>query len=76
MGYFAVLVIATDDVKLMLNGHTIKQDPPHPLMQRFFAIIELASSPSLKGVGPGQFVSDELVPARHFVLDGQGTIGE
>ena len=34
-------------------------------MQRFFAIIELASSPFIPGVGPAQFVgeNDVFVPA-------------
>jgi len=72
LGYFAAIAVATDDVTILLNGHTISQDPMHALMQRFFAVIELASSPFIDAVGPADFVSDQFVPAKNFKLKGPG----
>lgn len=78
LGFFAALSIAGDDVILFLNGHTIQQDPSHALLQRFFAVIELASAPFIPKAGPANFVSDEdrgLVSAKNFILKGPGTVG-
>ena len=76
LGFFAAIAIAANDVTLLLNGYTIQQGPSHALMQRFFSVIELASSPFIPAVGPHNFVgSQALVPAENFVLKGPGTIG-
>ena len=78
LGFFAALVIAADDVTLYLNGHTIEQSAGHALMQRFFAVIELANSPFIPGAGPAQFVSDggnAYTAANNVNIFGPGTIG-
>ena len=76
LGFFAALVIAADDVTLYLNGHTIEQSAGHALMQRFFAVIELANSPFIPGAGPAQFVSDGAYAAANNVnIFGPGVIG-
>eukprot|EP00581_Thalassiosira_minuscula_P006599 CAMPEP_0183703728 /NCGR_PEP_ID=MMETSP0737-20130205/1363_1 /TAXON_ID=385413 /ORGANISM="Thalassiosira miniscula, Strain CCMP1093" /LENGTH=655 /DNA_ID=CAMNT_0025930525 /DNA_START=215 /DNA_END=2182 /DNA_ORIENTATION=- len=77
LGFFSALCIAASDVTIYLNGYTIEQSPGHALMQRFFAIFELASSPFIAGVGPAQFVSENstFVPASNIEIRGPGRIG-
>jgi len=78
LGFFTALAIAADDVTLYLNGHTIEQSAGHALMQRFFAVIELASSPFIPGVGPAQFVSGNgtaYSAANNVNILGPGIIG-
>ena len=52
LGFFAAITIEAEDVELDLNGFTIKQSEGHNLNQRFFAHIELASSPFIPKQGP------------------------
>ena len=68
LGFFAALSIQADGVDLSLNGYSIKQCKEHALMQRFFALIELASSPFLPAVGPHDFVTTDFVSAKNFQL--------
>ena len=78
LGFFAALAIACDDVTLYLNGFTIEQSAGHALMQRFFSVIELASSPFISNAGPAQFVSDDgaaYAAANNVNIYGPGTIG-
>lgn len=78
LGFFAALAIACDDVTLYLNGYTIEQSAGHALMQRFFAVIELANSPFIPGAGPAQFVSNggaAYAAANNVNIYGPGTIG-
>lgn len=77
LGFFAALCIATSNVRLDLNGFTIQQSEEHALLQRFFALIELADSPFIPGVGPAQFVGPEqsFNPASDIKILGPGTIG-
>jgi hypothetical protein len=77
LGYFAAIVIAADGVDLYLDGHTLEQSAGHALMQRFFANIELSSSPFLPSVGPAQFVGDDdtFVAATNVRILGPGVIG-
>ncbi len=77
MGFFAALSIASSDVVLDLNGFTIEQSAEHALLQRFFAVIELADSPFTEGVGPAQFVGEdnEFRAASNVQIKGPGTIG-
>ena len=76
LGFFASIAIATSNVELYLNGHTIEQSRGHALMQRFFAVIELADSPFIAGVGPAEFVGDgSFDPASNILIKGPGTIG-
>jgi hypothetical protein len=55
LGFFAAITIAADDVTLDLNGHTIEQSAEHALLQRFFAVLELADRPFVPGQGPHGF---------------------
>jgi hypothetical protein len=79
LGFFSALSIAADDVVLDLNGRTIEQSKEHALLQRFFAVIELADSPFIAGVGPAEFVGEECIriknPAKNVEIHGPGTIG-
>lgn len=73
IGFFAAISITADDVVLDLNGHTIQQSPEHALLQRFFALIELADQPFVPSQGPASF-GDELDPALRVTIK-NGTIG-
>lgn len=59
LGFFAAIVIASDNVNLFLNSHTLEQSPGHALMQRFYANIEIGSAPFIAGAGPAMFVGDD-----------------
>lgn len=52
LGFFAAIVVAADDVVLDLNKFTIEQDAAYALLQRFFAVVELASAPFIPMQGP------------------------
>ncbi len=75
LGFFAAIAVQADDVSLFLNGYSIAQCREHALMQRFFAVIELASAPFLPDNGPHDFVSTPFTPAKNFKLTGPGTVG-
>lgn len=75
LGFFAAIAVQADDVSLSLNGHSISQCAEHALMQRFFAVIELASAPFIPGAGPHNFVSNKFTPAKNFYLNGPGVVG-
>mmetsp|Transcript_2034 Transcript_2034/g.4457 ORF Transcript_2034/g.4457 Transcript_2034/m.4457 type:complete len:630 (+) Transcript_2034:70-1959(+) len=75
LGFFAAIAVQADGVSLSLNGYSIAQCREHALMQRFFAVIELASAPFTPGIGPHNFVSTTFTPAKNFELTGPGTIG-
>lgn len=55
LGFFAAIAIETSDVELDLNGHRLEQSAEHALLQRFFALIELADQPFISGQGPNNF---------------------
>ena len=75
LGFFAAIAVQADDVSLFLNGYSIGQCREHALMQRFFAVIELASAPFILNAGPHNFVSNTFTPAKNFKLTGPGTVG-
>jgi len=76
LGFFAAVAVAADDVNFSLNGYSIGQCKEHALMQRFFAVFELASAPFTPGVGPHDFVTDGMFKAaNNFKLTGPGTVG-
>jgi hypothetical protein len=77
LGYFAALSIASPGVTLKLNGYAIQQSEEHALLQRFFAVVELANSPFVEGVGPAQFIggSNTFHSASDIKILGPGTIG-
>ena len=55
LGFFAAITIEAPNVILNLNGKTLKQSKRHHLKQRFYAHIELASSPFIPSQGPANF---------------------
>eukprot|EP00586_Coscinodiscus_wailesii_P008270 CAMPEP_0172522014 /NCGR_PEP_ID=MMETSP1066-20121228/292887_1 /TAXON_ID=671091 /ORGANISM="Coscinodiscus wailesii, Strain CCMP2513" /LENGTH=717 /DNA_ID=CAMNT_0013304979 /DNA_START=53 /DNA_END=2207 /DNA_ORIENTATION=+ len=55
LGFFAAITVETEDVLIDLAGYTIEQSKEHALMQRFFTVIELASTPFIPGQGPFNF---------------------
>ncbi|GFH61539.1 hypothetical protein CTEN210_18015 [Chaetoceros tenuissimus] len=76
MGFFAAIAISASNVEIYLNNHSIEQSASHALMQRFFAIIELANSPFLQSVGPAQFVGEDgFQAASNVLIQGPGKIG-
>lgn len=71
LGFFAAIVIQSPDVTLDLNQNTIQQSREHALLQRFFAVVELANIPFIPGEGPHNF-GDEVKPAtRVFIKNGK-----
>lgn len=73
VGFFAAIAITADDVVLDLAGHTIEQSAEHALLQRFFAVVELADQPFLPAQGPSDF-GDGIAPANNVTIE-NGTIG-
>lgn len=73
LGFFAAIVIAADNVTLDLNDHTIEQSAEHALLQRFFAVIELADKPFIPTQGPHNFGAT-ITSATNTTIT-NGTIG-
>ena len=55
LGFFAAISINSDNVVLDLNNYELKQSDEHSLFQRFYANIEIGSSPFPTGGGPADF---------------------
>lgn len=55
LGFFAAITVEADDVIIDLNNFLIEQHIQHYLQQRFFSVIELASSPFIPKQGPSNF---------------------
>lgn len=70
IGFFASIVITADDVILDLNGHRIEQSQEHALLQRFFAVIELASAPFIPKQGPHNFGAEVQSSRNVRILNG------
>ena len=69
LGFFAAITVESPDVIINLNGKTIKQSDKHSFQQRFFANIELASSPFIPSQGPGDFTgSTTYSPANRLLI--------
>lgn len=73
VGFFAAIAVTADDVVLDLAGHTIEQSAEHALLQRFFAVVELADQPFLPAQGPSDF-GDGIAPANNVTIE-NGTVG-
>jgi hypothetical protein len=73
LGFFAAITIETEGVILDLNGKYITQSYLHNLNQRFFAAIELASSPFIPNQGPHAFTDDTFFSAasKSYILNGK-----
>jgi hypothetical protein len=75
LGFFAAITVECDGVEIDLNSHRLEQGADHALMQRFFALIELANSPFMPAQGPHHFISStEFVSASNVYIHG-GTLG-
>lgn len=70
LGFFAAITIESDNILLDLNKKTIKQSKLHNVQQRFYANIELASSPFIPNQGPGNFGSTISVPKNVLIKNG------
>ena len=56
LGFFGAIAVETSNVVIDLNGRSITQSVEHNLLQRFFAVVELANSPFIPGQGPHSFI--------------------
>jgi hypothetical protein len=72
LGFFAAITIETHDVILDLNGYSISQSKHHNIMQRFFALIELANTPFIPKTGPANF--GDTISAANNVIIKNGTL--
>lgn len=70
LGFFAAITVEVDNILLDLNNKTIKQSQLHNVQQRFYANIELASSPFIPNQGPGNFGSTITIPKNILVKNG------
>lgn len=73
LGFFAAITVESDNVIIDLNGKTIKQSALHNVEQRFYAHIELASSPFIPNQGPGDFGTTIKIPKNVCIMN--GTLG-
>lgn len=55
LGFFAAITVECNDVTIDLNNFSIKQSHEHYTNQRFYANIELGSSPFTPNNGPANF---------------------
>ena len=72
LGFFAAITIECQDVILDLNGFSISQSNHHNIIQRFFALIELANTPFIPKTGPANFGDD--ISAGNNVIIKNGTL--
>lgn len=70
LGFFAAMTVECDDVIINLNGYSISQSKRHNLFQRFFSIIELASSPFIPKQGPHSFSNTLASANRCLIMNG------
>ena len=73
LGFFAAFVIESEDVIFDMCGHSIDCSKEFNLKQRFFSIIELASSPFIPKQGPANF-GKSIIPAKNCVIQ-NGILG-
>lgn len=67
LGFFAAFVFEAENIIFDLNGHTLQCSKQFNLKQRFFSLIELASSPFIPKQGPANF-GDSIVFAKNCVI--------
>lgn len=73
LGFFAAITVETENVFIDLNGFSITQSIEFYLRQRFFNIIELASSPFIPNQGPARFGA-KIQSAKNTII-ANGTLG-
>ena len=74
LGFFTAISIFASNVVLDLNGFTIQQGDSHFLLQRFFAMIELADQPFIPSQGPHSFGATLEYATNVMIVN--GTIGK
>ena len=72
LGFFAAIVIETNNVIIDLNNHSIEMSPKFKLIQRFFNIIELSHAPFIPSQGPGDFTS--ILSRKYNICIKNGTL--
>jgi hypothetical protein len=73
LGFFAAITVECTHVCIDLNGHSISQSLAHCLQQRFYANIDLASTPFLPNQGPADF-GPTIFPGKRCWIK-NGTVG-
>ena len=74
LGFFAAITIEATNVIVDLNGYSISLHDNFNLIQRFCALIELASSPFVPKQGPANF-GTSIVSAQNVIIK-NGTLGQ
>ena len=70
LGFFAAITIEAANVFLDLNGKTLCQSVLFSVQQRFYANIELASSPFIPLQGPGSFGDTIVAASKTLIANG------
>jgi hypothetical protein len=70
LGFFAAITIEAAHVFLDLNGKTLRQSVMFSVQQRFYANIELASSPFIPLQGPGSFGDTIVAASKTLIANG------
>lgn len=70
LGFFAAITIECDNVIIDLNGKSIRQSNEFYLKQRFFSLIELASSPFIHKQGPANFGNNVIYSKNVIIQNG------
>jgi len=70
LGFFAAITVEADNIILNLNGKLLKQSREHNLQQRFYAHIELASTPFIPTQGPANFGDTITTPTNCYITYG------
>jgi len=70
LGFFAAITVEAANVFLDLNGKTLCQSVLFSVQQRFYANIELASSPFIPLQGPGSFGDTIVAASKTLIANG------
>lgn len=73
LGFFAAITVEGQNICLSLEGYTLRQSQIFNVQQRFYAHIELASTPFIPGQGPGKF-GPTITAAKNCFI-GNGHLG-
>lgn len=73
LGFFAAITVEGKNIFLDLNGKTLRQSQVFDLQQRFYANIELASTPFVPPQGPANF--GDTITSADTCLVANGTLG-
>ena len=75
LGFFAAITVESEGVIIDLNNKTLQQSKLHNIQQRFYANIEVASSPFIPNQGPSDFTGDEIHKSADKLLIMNGKLG-